>query len=492
MQYCTPEAAGISSRHVLAFYRDLERCNLSTHSVLMGRGDRIFTESYYAPFHKDFKHRMYSVSKSFVSIAVGFCAQDGLLSLDDPMADYFTDYFEANPNAHRPTSTIRDMLRMQTTQEHGIDWFKTGTKDRTAVYFDCPNQKNPGTLFSYDSSGSYMLGVIVERVTKKPFLAYLQEKVLNDIGFSRDAYCIKAPGGHSFGDSGVMCTAKDLWLFSRFVLNMGAWGGKQYLNADYVRAATTMQVCTNDFGFATNDCFGYGYKFWGQPQGCFAMHGMGNQIGFCDPAHDFVFAINSDNQGTTHGYDLIAEALYRNIIDNLGDGTPLPEDPAAKAELDAYMEGRPLFSLREAKTSPMADRISGKTFICDKNPMGIKWFRLELEGTAGRFYYENEQGEKCFPFGFGYNELAKFPQEGYADMTATFPAPGNYYDAAFSADWPYENTLRVRVQIIDKYFGNLGILFAFRDPDTVSVRMTRKAENFLREYDGMMNAKAAQ
>ena len=43
--------------------------------------DKIFAEGYYAPFTKDFKHRMYSVSKSFVSIAVGFCIQDGLLSL---------------------------------------------------------------------------------------------------------------------------------------------------------------------------------------------------------------------------------------------------------------------------------------------------------------------------------------------------------------------------------------------------------------------------
>ena len=63
---------------------------------------------------------------------------------------------------------------------------------------------------------------------------------------------------------------------------------------------------------------------------------------------------------------------------------------------------------------------------------------------------------------------------------------------AFSADWPNEYTLRVRVQIIDKYFGNLAILFGFKDPRRVSVRMTKAAEAFLNEYEGVMNATAEE
>ena len=73
MRYTYPEAVGISSLDVLKFYKKLEERGLSTHAVIMAKGDNIFTEAYYAPFHKDFKHRAYSVSKSFVSIAIGFC-----------------------------------------------------------------------------------------------------------------------------------------------------------------------------------------------------------------------------------------------------------------------------------------------------------------------------------------------------------------------------------------------------------------------------------
>ena len=488
MKYCTPEQAGISSAHVLNFYRELEAYHLSTHAVILCRGDRILSECYYEPFHKDFKHRMYSVSKCFVSIAVGFCEQDGLLSLDDPMIKYFPEYV-AREGATAHGSTVRELLMMETTVEHGVNWFRSGTKDRTEIYFQAAEQKYPGTLFKYDSSANYMLGVIVEKVTGKPFLEYLKDKVLREIGFSEDAYCICAPGGHSFGDSGVMCTARDLLLFARFVLDKGTYNGKRYLNEAYINSALDLRVCDEDYGFVNHATYGYGYQFWGAPRGCFAMFGMGNQIACCDPAHDFIFIINSDNQGNSHNYEQIFEAFTRNILDHLDERTMIT-DTASHRALEQYTSTRKLFCMRGATESDFADKVNGRTFTCDENPMGIKWFRLVLNDKRGEFSYENAQGEKSFPFGFGYNEFAKFPEEGYSDLVATESAPGNYYDAAFSADWAEAQKLRIRVQIIDKYFGNLAIVFGFRDENAVSVRMSKTAEAFLNEYSGIMNAMA--
>ena len=122
--------------------------------------------------------------------------------------------------------------------------------------------------------------------------------------------------------------------------------------------------------------------------------------------------------------------------------------------------------------------------------MGIKWFTLTFDGDEGTFSYENGQGRKDLRFGLGHNVFQKFPQEGYADLVGTVSVPGHKYDCACSADWPEAQKLRVRVQIIDKYLGNLAIVFGFRDEGQVSVRMTKKAECFLEEYSGIMNAKA--
>ena len=193
MKYTTPEAVGISSKNVSDFYKELESYNLSTHSVVMARGDCVFSECYYAPFNNKFLHRMYSVSKSFVSVAIGFCLQDGLLSIDDPIMKFFPEY-EGREGFYSHSSTVKNLLMMESTSP-STNWFYSGCRSRVDTYFANPPTKLAGTLYDYDSSGSYILGVIVERLTGKPFLEYLKEKVLLDIGFSGDAYCIMAPGG---------------------------------------------------------------------------------------------------------------------------------------------------------------------------------------------------------------------------------------------------------------------------------------------------------
>ena len=86
---------------------------------------------------------------------------------------------------------------------------------------------------------------------------------------------------------------------------------------------------------------------------------------------------------------------------------------------------------------------------------------------------------------------AKFPQTGYADMTATCGVEGHMYDCAVSADWDEEKKLRIRVQIIDKYFGNMSMTFSFKD-NRVAVLMVKTAEAFLDEYNGCALGKLAE
>ncbi len=480
----TPEKAGISSKNVLNFIKTLESYNACTHSIIMAKGENIFAEMYYKPFHKDFKHRMYSVSKSFVSIAVGMAADDGLLSLDDKFVDYFSEYLNEYTDDKLRECTIKDFLTMETSMQCGIWWFGTGTKDRTEVYFRKPSDKICGTLFEYDSPGSYMLGVIVEKVTGKPFLEYIKEKALLEMGFSPDAYCLKVPGGHSFGDSGVMCTARDLLIFARFVMNKGKWNSKQYMSREYLEAATSKLVDNSAMGHTAFEDFGYGYLIWMAPDNGFAFVGMGDQFAICIPEKDFIFIINSDNQSyspTTR--TILYHELYKGIVRCMSD-KELPEDEKSYEELCRHIEGGELFHLTENRDNPFVNEINGKVYELESNPMNIEYVRFDFEGKKGTLSYKNKQGEKKLVFGIGYNEFGKFPEEGYSDMVATEFEPGNYYDCACSADWAEDKKLRIKVQIIDKYFGNAGFVFSFKD-SRISIYMTKAAENFLNEYEGI-------
>ena len=484
----TPEQAGISSSHVLNFIKELDQNGLFTHSIIMARGNKIFSEVYYRPFDKDFKHRMYSVTKSFVGVAVGLAIEDGLLSLDDKFVKFFPEYLNENTTDYLREATIRDLLTMRSAVHTGRNWFIQNTDDRVKEYFVVPADKIPGTVFEYDSNGSYMLGVIVEKLTGMKFLDYMRKKFLDAIGFSKDAYCLMAPGGYSFGDSAMMCTPRDLLLFARFVMNKGTWNGKRYMNEQYLTEATSRLVENSEMGIYGYDSFGYGYQIWQAPEGGFAFVGMGDQFAICDPKHDFIFIINSDNQGNSASRSVFYNALYREIVHNLGE--PLGEDAAAYSELCEYCNKCELHHFEPKEYNPFEKKISNVTYELDENPMGIKKLSFSFEGKKGAMSYTNAQGDKTLYFGMGYNEFGIFPEDGYSDNIAGNPAPGNKYRCACSAEWSEEKKLRIRVQIIDKYFGNGCFTFSFKD-SRITALMTATAENFMMEYRGLANGRAA-
>ena len=130
----TPERAGISSRFVEQFIRTLNKRGLATHSILLMRGNDIFAEYYWKPFHKDFCHRMYSQTKSYVGIAIGLLEEDGKLNLDDRIADHFPDKIDRELPANLAQQTIRHMLTMQTCGSPP-SWFDCDDPDRTHQYF---------------------------------------------------------------------------------------------------------------------------------------------------------------------------------------------------------------------------------------------------------------------------------------------------------------------------------------------------------------------
>ena len=123
-----------------------------------------------------------------------------------------------------------------------------------------------------------------------------------------------APGGYSFGDSALMCTARDLLLFARFVMNKGSWMGKQYIKKELMEQAITKQVdndLTSVMGYGS---YGYGYQIWMNQGGGFSFVGMGDQFAICHPETDFICIINSDNQGSTLSRPILHHQIFDHII----------------------------------------------------------------------------------------------------------------------------------------------------------------------------------
>ena len=111
----SPESTGIPSYAVKNFLTRLEKQQLPLHSAIIMRHGKICAETYYAPYNKDSLHRMFSITKSFVSMAIGCLAEEGKLKLDDKIVDYFPEKQpESGTYKYTAMLTIRDMLKMKT------------------------------------------------------------------------------------------------------------------------------------------------------------------------------------------------------------------------------------------------------------------------------------------------------------------------------------------------------------------------------------------
>lgn len=479
---CTPEQAGVSSKDVLDLIRIFDKYEMHTHSIIMAKGDKIFAEGYYAPFDENFIHRMYSVSKSFVAVAVGLAMTEGLLSLDDPIAKYFPEFLDdAAYDEYYEKCTIRNMLSMQSNIRSNVYWW--GKFDsRVKAYYTQKTGQVPGTLFCYDSIGSFLLGCIVEKLTGKTFLEYLKEKVLLKMGFSKDSYTLYEPGGFTVGDSGVMCTARDLAIFSRLIMNEGAYNGKQYIDREFMREAVSVQSDNDVYGeLASWKSNGYGYLIWKTHKDGFALNGAFDQLAICDKSKDFIFVINSDNSADGTAEHIIFHELYNHFIDKISDEA-LPDNPEAQKELYDYLASRKLVHQRGNVTSPLSDKINNKEYVMDDNELNIKSIKLSFDdGGDGVFEFLKDKKSYAIHFSSGKNKFVDFSFGERNSRTTMGKTQKGEYRCAVSAAWKNDSTFAIMLQVIDVYFGSLNIQLGFSD-DKVSL-VFRKSGQYV--FDGI-------
>lgn len=476
--FTTPAVAGVSYDNINAFLDAVENSRVMLHGFAFLRGDNIFAEGYYAPIHKDFLHRMYSTSKSYTSMAIGSLVAEGKVSLDDPVWKYFPDKMD-DPHPYIKETTLRNLLMMSTP----FDRLTYGryVPDWEYSFFHYPPVVRPGTRFKYDTCATYMLDCIIERVTGKPFLDYLRDVALREIGFSDEAFCIQSPDHRSWGGSGVIATLRDTVRLATLVKNRGVAHGKQLLPADYIDEATSNLIDnSNEFpNVTTTEGRGYGYQIWQTYENGFAFTGMGAQCAIVLPGKDFVAVFYGDTQGEPN-YGGIFDLIKKHITDNIG--TPYEEDPAAQAALEKRLANLKVPVPAGEAYSPVADKINGADYTLSINPMQIRSLRFEFNGDCGVMKYKTLRGDKEIPFGMAKNVNFLFPEKHYYDYQINVPSDREL-NAFASAVWVKENELLLRVYVIDNNLGNLKAHFTF-DGDKISVKMEKVAEWFMDEYEG--------
>lgn len=142
--------------------------------------------------------RLGSITKQFTAALIMKLADEGMLSLDDPLSKFVPDFPEPGADA-----TVRQLLN----HTSGIASY-TGipgammtrgrnphtTAEMLAIFKDSPPAFERGTDWAYNNSGYVLLGAIVEKVTGKPWHEALDEKIVRPLGLRTLRYGA-APNG---------------------------------------------------------------------------------------------------------------------------------------------------------------------------------------------------------------------------------------------------------------------------------------------------------
>src|SRR5450755_201165 len=85
----TPERQGISSAGIRRWLHAIKDSGQEFHSIMVIRHGHVVAEGWWSPYSAEHKQHLYSLSKSFISTAIGFAVSEKLLTVEDPVISFF-------------------------------------------------------------------------------------------------------------------------------------------------------------------------------------------------------------------------------------------------------------------------------------------------------------------------------------------------------------------------------------------------------------------
>src|SRR5918997_2665164 len=209
-----PAAAGMSSRAVAALLDRIEAKSIECHSIMVVRHGHVGAEGWWAPYSADRPHLLYSLTKSFTSVAVGLVIADGLLSLTDRVVDVLPDHVPADIQAWAKQLTVHHLLTM--TTGHRVDalpdaW-ALNPRDLVKGFLRVPAEDPPGTRHAYNNATSFVLARMVERATGRDLAELLDERLFSPMGVRRVEWD-RVGSGATFGFQGLHLTTEAVAAF---------------------------------------------------------------------------------------------------------------------------------------------------------------------------------------------------------------------------------------------------------------------------------------
>jgi CubicO group peptidase (beta-lactamase class C family) len=248
---------------------DYSAANLGDAVVVMQRGQIIF-EEYQRGYDGSVAHWLASGTKSFNCVLAVAAQDDGILSLDEPVANTITAWQVGGTNAAPQTNwksqiTARQLLSLSGGLSVAGDFGNNlNLIDTYAQAIYVPSSYAPGQAAIYTPNTFQAFGAFFELKTGGTLAAngsvtggrdpldYLSQKIFTPLGINASRWSRDSKGKPNMA-GGAYFTARDWLKLGQLILQDGKWNGQQLLNASRLRECST---------FNNPALSAYGISFW--------------------------------------------------------------------------------------------------------------------------------------------------------------------------------------------------------------------------------------
>jgi CubicO group peptidase (beta-lactamase class C family) len=231
----------------------------------------------------DEREEIHSVAKAVSVLAAGIAADEGLVSLDEPI----------------DSTRERDLtLRRLLTMTSGIDfpWSPTLMTDWPDLAAEFLSRPSRGRVFQYSNASTYTAMALLSRRVGD-VEEYLRPHLFSPLGLADVAWA-RCPNGRILGGEGLSLRTEEMARLGLLIRDRGVWDGRRLVSTGIVDAMHAGWVDTGSTGEGYRR---YALAGWEGPGDAWRLHGAyGQLIVF---AGDAVVTISADDHA---GADAIA------------------------------------------------------------------------------------------------------------------------------------------------------------------------------------------
>jgi CubicO group peptidase (beta-lactamase class C family) len=222
--------------------------------LVMKDGEIVF-EQHVEGSTPDNAYQIASGTKSFWGPAAVAAIEDGLFTLDEPVAGTITEW-KADPRKSK--ITVRHLLSFSSGLEAPRRLWAEKKKDLYALVLGLPAVAEPGTTFAYSEVHLYAFGEFFRRKLEAKAQAagtaperpwdYLNRKILTPIGLTDLKWVRDGSGDRAMGDGAVL-TARQWAKYGELVRLGGLWEDKQLLPKERLAGCCESSSSNPAYGF---------------------------------------------------------------------------------------------------------------------------------------------------------------------------------------------------------------------------------------------------